>query len=376
MKICLFYHSIISDWNHGNAHFLRGMVKALQDDGHRVIVFEPLCGWSFNNMLKYEGLKSIINYSQRFPLFELKFYDQKNFETEFAFKELDDADLVIVHEWNSSQLISEIGKHKKSKGKYILLFHDTHHRSLSDSKKMSTNDLTEYDGVLAFGEVIKKIYLKNNWSKNAWIWHEAADTSIFYPVESPGVPKKDLVWIGNWGDDERTAELFEFIINPVRELGLTATFYGVRYPPQAIKALKEANIEYKGWLPNYEVPKIFSQHRITVHVPRRLYSNTLKGIPTIRPFEAMACGIPLISASWEDSERLFRTNTDYLLVTNGEEMKKALREVLTDNQLAANLSANGLETINSKHTCIHRKEELMNILKEITHSARKTALSI
>jgi spore maturation protein CgeB len=352
------------------------MVKAFQEDKNEVIVFEPLSGWSFNNMLRFEGIKSVSHYIEKFPDIDLKFYDQEDLENEPAYKELDNADLVIVHEWNSPKLIKKIGRHRRLKGKYILLFHDTHHRSLSDSKSMSKIDLTEYDGVLAFGEVIREIYVKNKWASAAWTWHEAADVSLFHPIRSTGITKKDLVWIGNWGDEERTAELFEFIINPVRELGLTATFYGVRYPPQAIKALKDANIEYKGWAANYEVPLIFSQHRLTVHVPRRLYSNTLKGIPTIRPFEAMACGIPLISAPWHDSEGLFRTDKDYLLVTNGDEMKKALKEVLSNNQLAVSLSANGMETINSRHTCHHRKEELMNILKEIKHSSIKTALSV
>lgn len=374
MKICLFYHSIVSDWNHGNAHFLRGMASSLIADGHKVIVFEPLCGWSLNNLLKYEGIKAVCNYVHEFPQFDVRFYDQNSFETDPSYKELNDADLVIVHEWNSPQLISAIGKHRKNAGKYILLFHDTHHRSLSDSKSMSKNDLTQYDGVLAFGEIIKKIYLENNWTKSAWTWHEAADISLFHPVQSSAVPKKDLVWIGNWGDEERTSELYEYIINPVKELGLSASFYGVRYPREAMTALQKANIQYMGWVPNYQVPSIFSQYRVTVHVPRRLYSRSLKGIPTIRPFEAMACGIPLISAPWEDTEGLFRTNTDYLLVKNGEEMKETLKEVLNNAKLSHALIANGLETIQNRHTCNHRKNELFGILKEISNLNRNKSL--
>ena len=47
---------------------------------------------------------------------------------------------------------------------------------------MKKYDLTHYDGVLAFGEVIRQIYLANSWTKNAWTWHEAADVRIFRPV--------------------------------------------------------------------------------------------------------------------------------------------------------------------------------------------------
>ena len=51
MKIALFYHSLISDWNHGNAHFLRGVVRELLALGHTVEVYEPASGWSLQNLL-------------------------------------------------------------------------------------------------------------------------------------------------------------------------------------------------------------------------------------------------------------------------------------------------------------------------------------
>ncbi|MGH8174867.1 MAG: glycosyltransferase, partial [Steroidobacter sp.] len=46
MKFVLFYHSLVSDWNHGNAHFLRGVVSELLARGHAVDVYEPENGWS------------------------------------------------------------------------------------------------------------------------------------------------------------------------------------------------------------------------------------------------------------------------------------------------------------------------------------------
>lgn len=49
----------------------------------------------------------------------------------------------------------------------------------------------------------------------------------------------------------------------------------------------------------------FAQFKVTIHVPRRPYTQALPGIPTIRLFEALACGIPLIGAPWDDVEGLF-----------------------------------------------------------------------
>ena len=65
----------------------------------------------------------------------------------------------------------------------------------------------------------------------------------------------------------------------------------------------------------------------TVHVPRRYYATILPGIPTIRVFEALACGIPLVSAPWDDAEQLFRPGEDYLVAADGAEMTAHLRSV-------------------------------------------------
>jgi hypothetical protein len=55
MKIVLFYHSLLSDWNHGNAHFLRGVTTELLARGHDTQVFEPRDAWSLQNLLKEHG---------------------------------------------------------------------------------------------------------------------------------------------------------------------------------------------------------------------------------------------------------------------------------------------------------------------------------
>ena len=117
---------------------------------------------------------------------------------------LDGADLVLVHEWNEPALIERLGRHRLAGGRYLLLFHDTHHRALTRPAEMARYRLEGYDGVLAFGATVREIYLRQGWARRAWIWHEAADLRSFRPLRD-GAPELDLVWIGNWGDEERTA---------------------------------------------------------------------------------------------------------------------------------------------------------------------------
>jgi spore maturation protein CgeB len=284
---------------------------------------------------------------------------------------LEGADLVLVHEWNDHLLVEKVGRHHARSGGYHLLFHDTHHRSVTEPDSMAAYRLDSYDGVLAFGEVIRRRYLEEGWVDRAWTWHEAADVRLFRPDPASFAGAQDkphgseVVWIGNWGDEERTAELEEFLIEPVEELGLSTRVYGVRYPEAALGRLSDAGIEYAGWLPNFEVPSVFASSRLTLHVPRRPYVAALPGIPTIRVFEALACGIPLISAPWDDAENLFSPGEDYLVARNGTEMREGIRALLADPKTARRMAERGRETILSRHTCAHRVDELLRIVEEL-----------
>jgi spore maturation protein CgeB len=343
MRIALFYHSLVSDWNHGNAHFLRGVARELQARGHRVFIYEPRHGWSLQNLTAEHGKAPIAEFEQAYPDLRSRFYDPATLDLE---------------------LVRRIGAHRRRSSHYKLLFHDTHHRSLTDSQGIAAYHLDDYDGVLAFGRVVRDRYLRQRWAKRAWIWHEAADPVIFHPM--PAVERTgDLVWVGNWGDEERSAQLHEFLFEPVKRLGLKAQIYGVRYPEHAQQALAAAGIRYNGWVPNYRVPGVFAQYKLTVHIPRQPYVKALPGIPTIRIFEALACGIPLICSPWHDVEGLFNPGKDYLVVHNGEEMAAQMRFLLNEPQAAQELAGRGLRTLLAGHTCAHRAEELLQICDEL-----------
>ena len=121
----------------------------------------------------------------------------------------------------------------------------------------------------------------------------------------------------------------------------------------------------RGWAANAAVPGICAQFMATVHVPRKFYTTLLPGIPTIRVFEALACGIPLVSAPWEDAEDLFSPGEDYLVADSPESMQIQVKHVLEDSDLAQELRISGLARIMSRHTCAHRVDELMTILGEL-----------
>ena len=67
------------------------------------------------------------------------------------------------------------------------------------------------------------------------------------------------------------------------------------------------------------------------------------------------------SAPWRDLEHLFRPGRDFLFAFDGLEMTSQLKVLLAKPDLRAALVRDGLETIQTRHTCAHRAGELLSI---------------
>lgn len=366
LRLGYLAHSVRSDWNNGNAHFLRGLLRGMMKLGHDVTILEPKTEWSMQHLLQEEGgEQSLQQFVEVYSELSVSTYgDLQHADSAFWRGALQGLDVVILHEWNSPNLAALLLELRDELG-FRLLLHDTHHRASSSPEQIRSFGTDRFDGVLVFGEALRTIYRERFGIGRVWTLHEAADTTVFRP--SPGTTNEDVVWIGNWGDDERSREIREFLLCPAASLRQRRfAIYGVRYPEDGLAALRAAGVRYGGYLPNLEAPAKYAASRLTVHIPRQQYTGAMRGIPTIRVFEALACGIPLISAPWEDTEHLF-CEGDLLFVKNGEEMKRAMEMLLSNPAMAEDQARRGLETILARHTCMHRAEELTSICEEILH---------
>jgi spore maturation protein CgeB len=363
MRLAFFVHSFVSDWNHGNAHFLRGLLDSLARSGHQVASWEPRGAWSLQNLLADHGVGPVAEVARAFPAVEIRTYDAASADLASVLDEaVRGAGVVVVHEWTEPHVASAV-REAASRAGALALFHDTHHRPVSQPEAIAALRPAEFDGVLAFGDVLRRVYVDRFGVENAWTFHEAADHPRFRPLDRPR--EQDVVWIGNWGDEERTRELREFWLNGARAMPeLRWAAHGVRYPHYALAELADAGVEFRGWAPSLEVPEVFARSRATLHVPRRAYVDALAGIPTIRVFEALACGIPLVCAPWRDAEKLFRPG-DYVTAGTPAAMHAALRRLCASEDARAEQAARGLETVLARHTCDHRAAELLSIVAEL-----------
>src|SRR5690348_14673551 len=106
MHFVCFTHSLTSCWNHGNAHFLRGVMRELLAQGHTVSSFEPHDGWSRTNMLRDHGALAAAAFAEPYAdLAPHAHFHQPDLDAMLA-----GADVVLMHEWNDPALITAVGK--------------------------------------------------------------------------------------------------------------------------------------------------------------------------------------------------------------------------------------------------------------------------
>lgn len=362
MRFVLFYHSLVSDWNHASAHLLRGVASELLSRGQSVRILEPLDGWSLHNLREQAGEGMVKAFHATYPQLRSSFYDPADIDFDDA---LGDADVVIAHEWNDPAFLRRLGEHRAQTRSYKLLFHDAPHRSLKEPLQMRAHALSHYDGVLASSDGLRRMYHAHSWVENVWTWRDAVDTRIFRPWPADPVPSLDLIWIGNWGSGERASELDEFLIEPIRALGLRARFYGARYPQQALRTLRATGIDYGGWIPDFSIPAAFAAARFAVNVPRCMRADGLPHTPAIRVLEALACGVPVVTAPWDECEQMFTPQVELLVARDGSEMARRFVALHGDPEFARFMGANGYQAVVSRHTCGHRVQELLAICREL-----------
>ncbi len=374
MQFVLFYQSLVSDWNHLTAHFLRGIASELLGAGHSVRIFEPIEGWSLHNLREQGGDGVVKAFHSTYPQLRSSLYDPLTLDLDAA---LADADVVIAHEWTDPGFLRRLGRHRAERGHYSLLFHDAPHhplRSLQRPQVLWALTLTHFDGVLASTERVRRVYEQHHWAQRAWVWREAVDTRLFHPQPTPAAASFDLIFIGDWGDADRATQLNEFLIDPMRTLGWRARCYGERYPTDAVRTLRAAGIDYGGWVPDFCLPAALATGRFTVHVPRTLGSAGLRCSSVIRVLQALACGIPVVSAPWDACEELFAPGLDLLIGTDGAQIQRHLTQLRNDRELARAVTAHGYRTVMGRHTCRHRAMELLSICGELRKAERKDEL--
>jgi|GEM_PF-66538 len=363
-RVAIFGQSLISDWNHGNAHFLRGVMRALGQLGHAVTFYEQENNWALTHLIAEQGPDAVTAFAAAFPTMRPVLYPPRSGAAldDWLRGILVETDIALVHEWQEPELIRAVGRLGGEYPHLTTLFHDTHYRAYSEPATMRALDLARYDAVLAFSPSITAIYRRDFGLPHVYTVHEAADPDLFRPLDRP--KQQDVVFVGNWGDRDRNETMREYVFAPSAALpDLRFALYGVRYDATTQQAMRDPyHVDYRGWAANYAAPEIYAASRMSLHIPRGQYTTALYGTPTIRVFEVLACGLPLISLPWSDSDGLFTAGQDYLVVHDQAAMIATIRRLAADDTARAEIGAHARATILARHTCRHRTEQILDIV--------------
>ena len=130
VRLVYFTHSLASCWNHGNAHFLRGVLRELRRARPRRWRRSSREGaWS----LAQPAARPRRGGARRLPgRLSGARRRRPTRRGSISAQRVDGADLVIVHEWNDPALVAALGAARARGARFTLLFHDTHHRAVSD----------------------------------------------------------------------------------------------------------------------------------------------------------------------------------------------------------------------------------------------------
>ena len=236
MHFVLFTHSLVSDWNHGNAHFQRGILRELIARGHSCQAWEPADGWSRACLLTDQGPGPQAAFQQAFPELSVDFYgDSPDLDLL-----LEGADVVMVHEWTNPDLVAAIGQAPGGRALH-LLFHDTH-RGVSAAEEIGAMALEGYDAVLAFGEVLAELYRRSGWGR--WVLRGMRRRTLRL---SPPRPRKSARKISSDRQLGRVSEQ-----RSCRNFWSPASVEAERHRPRralpgrGLRALESSGLRYRG----------------------------------------------------------------------------------------------------------------------------------
>lgn len=346
MKLIVLGLSLGSSWGNGHATTYRALLRAFSARGHDVLFLERDVPW-------YAGAHRDLSD----PDFcRLEYY--RTLADLDAWREtIAAADAVIVGSYVPDGV--EVGQFVQGSARGVTAFYDIDtpitlaalERGICDY--LTPALIAGYDLYLSFtgGPTLERIEHRLG-SPAARALYCSVDTEAYRPLD---VPKRwDLSYLGTYSPD-RQATLETLLLEPARRCPEKRfAVAGPRYPDDIVWP---ANVERIEHLPPPDHPAFYSASRMTLNVTRA--DMIAAGwSPSVRLFEAAACGTPILSDPWSGIESLFVPGEEILLATSTDEAIAALHR---DAQAIGTAARRRLLDV---HDAAHRAAELEAHLEE------------
>jgi spore maturation protein CgeB len=344
VRIVILGLSITSSWGNGHATNYRALVRALAGRGHQVLFLERDVPWYADHRdLPHPPHGRTVLYGS---------VEQLRDEHAEAVRE---ADVVVVGSYVPDGI--EVGRWVQETADGVKAFYDIDTPvtlaalARGECEYLAPELIPGYDLYLSFTGGPTLDHLERHLgSPRARGFYCLVDETAYAPVE---VERPwTLGYLGTWSAD-RQPVLDELLVEPAR-LRPSDSFVvaGPQYPAGIAWPPNVQRIEH---LPPAEHAGFYNAQRLTLNVTR---ADMVRAgwSPSVRLFEAAACGVPVVSDWWEGLDSFFLPDKEILVARSAAEVVLHLDSV--DDDRRAEIGAAARARVLAEHTAEHRADEL------------------
>lgn len=348
MKLVVLGLSITSSWGNGHATTYRALLREFAARGHEILFLERDVPWyrdhrdmpapPFCRTELYEGVADL----------------QQRFLTEVR-----EADWIIVGSYVPEGV--RVGKWVLETARRTAFYDIDTPVTLAKLERaefeyLSPDLIGRYDLYLSFSGGPTLDRLEAMGSPRARALYCSVDPELYYP--EPAAKKWDLSYLGTYSPD-RQPTVERLLLEPARgKPDLRCAIAGPQYPETQSWP---ANVCHIPHLPPAEHRDFYNASRWTLNVTRA--DMIAAGwSPSVRLFEAAACGTPVISDYWNGLEDFFILGTEILVAESSDDVTN--RMVSTAGEEREGIGISAREKVLRHHTAAHRAAELEAYLRE------------
>jgi spore maturation protein CgeB len=351
MRIVILGLSITSSWGNGHATTYRGLVRALTARGHRVHFLERDQPWYAQNRDLPDP-----------PFGKTSLYTSLQDLKERFSSTVANADLVIVGSYVPQGVA--VGEWVMSTAGAITAFYDIDtpvtlaKLDRGDTEYLSRALVMRYDLYLSFtgGPTLRQLE-KKYYAPRARVLYCSVDTTSYYPDAQP--VEWDLAYLGTYSVDRQPA-LARLMLDPAREwrngrFCVAGSLYpcDIEWP---------ANVQRIEHLPPAGHRKFYNAQRWTLNITR---TDMVRAgySPSVRLFEAAACGTPIISDRWAGIDTIFDVGPEILIADSSQEALEMIRDIPEAQR--TRMGNRARKRVLADHTAERRAEQLEGYAVEL-----------
>jgi spore maturation protein CgeB len=351
--------SITSSWGNGHATTYRALLRELALRGHRLLFLERRAPWYQDNA----DMPSP-------PFCETALYESLDDLFVHHQQAIAEADAVVLGSYVTDG--SRLAQRLLTATRGVRAFYDIDTpitlRALLDGtcSYLSARDVPSFDLYLSFsgGPVLQRLEQELG-ARHAEPLYCSVDPRLYYPIETR--QRWDLGYLGTYSAD-RQPVLDRLLLEPARRLpDSTFIVAGPQYPDDLSWP---HNVTRREHVAPYEHCDFYASQRATLNVTRRDMVEAGYS-PSVRLFEAAACGIPIISDTWPGIESFFVPGEEILLAETSSDVTRHLAELSEQKRRA--IGARARARVLREHTAARRAEQLESLVLGVLNARRRAS---